>query len=286
MSHVPWLGALFLRFPNLAKDLKAFRSHAQKRAMMRKKEGSPHKDLFYYLMDEEGTASEAPTVPEVISNGALAIIAGADTTSSAISNLFWYLLSNPVTYKRLQAEIDELGDDVMDYGKQAHLTYLNAALNEALRLYPPVLSGSQRATEMKGSAKAVGPYYIPENTGVFVPFYCLQRDPRNFAPLPDSFVPERWLSVEKQLELEPAIFKDQSEVVLNMNAFIPFSIGPSNCVGKNLAWMEMRMLVCLMMQRYEMKFEEGYRPGQWDDDMQDYYVMMKGRLPIVLTPRK
>lgn len=50
MSHVPWLGALFLRFPNLAKDLKAFRAYAKKRAISRKKEGSSHKDLFFHLV--------------------------------------------------------------------------------------------------------------------------------------------------------------------------------------------------------------------------------------------
>jgi cytochrome P450 len=58
----------------------------------------------------------------------LAIIAGSDTASSTISNLFWCLLSNPVTYKRLQAEIDTLDDDVMDFSKQARLPYLSCVM--------------------------------------------------------------------------------------------------------------------------------------------------------------
>ncbi|KAG6877406.1 hypothetical protein C0993_007743 [Termitomyces sp. T159_Od127] len=70
MSHVPWLGALFLQFPNLAKSLKAFRDHAKKCVMARKKRGSPHKDLFYYLIDEEGISSTPPTVAEVVNDGA------------------------------------------------------------------------------------------------------------------------------------------------------------------------------------------------------------------------
>lgn len=128
--------------------------------------------------------------------------------------------------------------------------------------------------------------YIPENTTAFIPFYALHRDPRNFAPLPNTFLPERWLPADEQIKLEPAIFTDQSRVVHNSDAWIPFSTGPSACVGKTLAWMEMRMLVCLMMQKYEMQFEEGYRLSQWEDDMKDYHVMVRGRLPIVLTPRK
>jgi cytochrome P450 len=60
--------------------------------------------------------------------GGLAIIAGSDTTSSAMSNLFYYLLTNPKTYKRVQAEVDSIGDNVMDYAKLAHLPYLNASM--------------------------------------------------------------------------------------------------------------------------------------------------------------
>ncbi|KAG6864469.1 hypothetical protein C0991_009303 [Blastosporella zonata] len=283
MSHVPWLGALFLRYPNLAKDLKAFREHAKKCAIARKKRGSPHKDLFHHLIDEDGVSTNPPTVPEVVSDGGLAIIAGADTTSSAITNLIFFLLSNPNAYRRLQAEIDTLGDNVMDYAKQAHLPYLNAALNESLRLFPPVLSGSQRYAE---NALAIGPHYVPGGTSTFVPFYSLHRDARYFSPLPNAFIPERWFSSEQQAALEPGIFKDPAAATLNAAAFVPFSFGPSNCIGKNLAWMEMRMLMCLLMQRYEMRFEEGYDVSRWDEDMSDYFVMMKGRLPVVLTPRK
>ncbi|KAG6815053.1 hypothetical protein H0H93_011139, partial [Arthromyces matolae] len=84
--------------------------------------------------------------------------------------------------------------------------------------------------------------YIPEGTSTFIPSFCLQRDARNFSPFPNSFLPERWLTPEQQAELEPGIFKDPSATVTNQLAFVPFSFGPSNCVGKNLAWMEMRML--------------------------------------------
>jgi hypothetical protein len=50
MSHVPWLGTFILKVPSLAKDLKAFRTYAKGRAITRKTQGSPHKDLFYYLV--------------------------------------------------------------------------------------------------------------------------------------------------------------------------------------------------------------------------------------------
>ncbi|KAG6907707.1 hypothetical protein DXG01_007725 [Tephrocybe rancida] len=282
MSHVPWLGALFLRFPSLSKELYAFKDHVMKCAITRKEHGSPHKGLFHHLIDEDGISTNPPTVVEVVSDGGLAIIAGADTTSSTITNLIYFLLANPNTYKRLQAEIDSLGDDLMDYARQAHLPYLNATLNEILRLFPPVLSGSQRYADI---GRAIGSHDVPGGTSTFVPFYSLHRDARCFSPHPNAFIPERWLPAEQQALLEPDIFKDTSASTLNAAAFIPFSVGPSNCVGKNLAWIEMRMLVCLLMQRYEMRFEEGYDVGNWEEGMSDYFVLMKGSLPVVLVPR-
>jgi len=286
MSHVPWLGALFLRFPSLATDLKVFRAHAKIQAANRVKKGSVHKDLFHYLMDGDGGSGNTSTLSEVVSDGGLAIVAGSDTTSNAITNLFYFLLTNPVKYKRLQAEIDELGDEVMDYGKQSRLCYLNGAINESLRLYPPVLSGSQRYAEAGSGGRMIGEHFTPEHTAVLVPHYTIHRDPRNFSPLPDSFVPERWLPREDQLRLEPGLFKNEDEVMLRSDCFIPFSVGPFNCVGKNLAYMEMRMLVCLVMQRFEIKLVEGYRVEKWDEDICDYFVMSKGELPVVLTPRR
>lgn len=117
-------------------------------------------------------------------------------------------------------------------------------------------------------------------------FYSVQRDPRNFSPLPDSFHPERWLSEEDQLKYEPGLFKDRSNVIHNNTAFVPFSLGPSVCVGRNLAYLEMRMLVCALMHKFEVRFEESFRPKQYEEDMGDFFVMMRGKLPVVLTPRK
>ena len=46
------------------------------------------------------------------------------------------------------------------------------------------------------------------------------------------------------------------------------------------------MVVCLVMQNFEMKLAEGYRVEKWEEDISDYFVMGKGELPVVLTPRR
>ena len=53
------------------------------------------------------------------------MVAGSDTTSNVITNVFYHLMTNPTAYKRLQAIIDEL-DNVVDCATQAQPPYLNA----------------------------------------------------------------------------------------------------------------------------------------------------------------
>ena len=65
------------------------------------------------------------------SAGVVAIIAGSDTSATALSHIFWFLIKNPDVKKRLQAEIDSTfpdGEDTADYTKQTEMRYLNAVM--------------------------------------------------------------------------------------------------------------------------------------------------------------
>jgi hypothetical protein len=144
--------------------------------------------------------------------------------------------------------------------------------------------------------------FVPEGTSAVVHTYSLHHDPRYFSPFPDAFIPERWLSSEEKLALEPTIFST-NPVIHNTSAFIPFSVGPSNCVGRNLASQvksfnhskareltqalrqEMRMIICRLLTSFQLRFEEGFDADSWEENMLDYFVVQRGKLPVVLTPR-
>ena len=66
----------------------------------------------------------------------------------------------------------------------------------------------------------------------------------------------------------------------NPDAFIPFSHGPANCVGKQLAMVEMRMVLCQAMQKLNVQFAPGYDPSDWLRNLSDHFVIKKGRLPV------
>jgi cytochrome P450 len=93
------------------------------------------------------------------------------------------------------------------------------------------------------------------------------------------FWPGRWL-VAEGLESPPNGF------VHNTAAFTPFSYGPANCVGKSLAMQEMRMVICLMMQKLDVRKADGYDvETRWENDLQDFFVSKRGCFPVHITRR-
>ncbi|KAF9261542.1 high nitrogen upregulated cytochrome P450 monooxygenase 2 [Marasmius fiardii PR-910] len=284
-SHVPWLGRISYRLPaRFFRGLHAFRNNSIRRAMKRKEEGSERKDLYYYLLDE-GNPHAKSTVPQAIADASAAVLAGSDTTSMTLAMVIYYLLSHPKIYERLKQEIDTAEDDWNDTSVQAKMGYLNAVINETLRLWPAALNGSARGIKAHSPGKIILDRYIPPGTNVNIPFYSVHRDPRNFAPFPEEFIPERWLDENERLKHEPEIFKNAEDYTHNTDAFLAFSAGPANCVGRNLAMMEMRIVVCTLMKKFEMEFVKEEMEGRFEETVLDYYTMHVGELWIRLRDK-
>jgi len=233
VSHVPWVVPLILAIVGKGSTLMRARQFCRERILERLRMGSNRKDLFYYLSGEELPENEHPSQTQLEQNGQLAIVAGSDTTSSALTATLYYLLHNPVAYERLQEEVDGAfpnGGEPLDVGKLGQMKWLNGCINESLRLQPPVPSGSERTVGKGKGTKVLGSLIIPEETQVVLHTYSIHRDPRNFHS-PEVFLPERWFGTGAPAGEH------------NTAAFFPFSYGPTNCAGKNLALMEMRMLL-------------------------------------------
>ncbi|KAJ4374948.1 hypothetical protein N0V83_002027 [Neocucurbitaria cava] len=167
--------------------------------------------------DAEGTGL-APT--ELLSNGTLFMLAGTETTASELSGLTYLLLRNPAQLERLIKEVRSAFSsfDDMTMTKLSQLEFLNACLEEGLRLYPPLAVGLPRTTP-KGGAKVCG-HWVAGGTTVQAPIYAASRSSSNWKD-PEKFAPERFLPEGKQ---EYASDRKDS---LN-----PFSFGPRNCLGK------------------------------------------------------
>lgn len=124
--------------------------------------------------------------------------------------------------------------------------------------------------------------YIPPETTVNLPFYVLNHDPRNFSPKTDTFWPDRWLIAAGLQKFEGA---PGEEFVHDAGAFIPFSYGPANCVGKGLAMQEIRMVLCLLMQKLDLRLADNWDPKGYDQQILEWLVMIKPYLPVVVERR-
>jgi len=287
-SHVPWVSRTLVHLPVLPERVTKLFTFGAERSSKRIKNGSLKKDLWYHLTDEAGLEAEKPALSNVIPDGMLAIAAGGDTTARAIQNLFFAILSHPAYYQRLKDELEIVfpsGDGILDVGKYTELKFLDALINETLRLYPPVPTNGPRQVSDASKARVICNEFVPEGTVIYIPPYVLHRDARYFSPSPNKFIPERWMTREKV----PNDAKSQaaaSESVLNTVAYIPFSFGPQNCVGRNLAKNEIKMVVALLLSRFDFRFADGFDKEAWEDSLCDYFIMHPNKhLLVTLTKR-
>ncbi|KAI0686845.1 high nitrogen upregulated cytochrome P450 monooxygenase 1 [Cytidiella melzeri] len=287
LAHITWILPILNAVPGVDKNLKKLVRFGQKLAQTRVRAGSKRKDLFYYLMGEdEPSRKEKASIESLTADGMMAVIAGSDTTATALSHLWYFLVKHPECYKTLRAEI--LAENEGDFTRQANMPYLNACINEALRLYPPIISGLQRRVETGSGGKIVTTHFVPEETQLPVHVFTLHRSCENFSPLPDTFWPDRWLTGQTSYTLPTGQVIPASEVKTDKRAFIPFSVGPQNCAGKGMAAVEMRAVTEAVVRRFESMYaaegEGDLTFGRWEKTVRDVYVQYRGPLVVRLQP--
>ncbi|EHK97881.1 putative Cytochrome 67 [Glarea lozoyensis 74030] len=221
---------LFSKIYNMRMQYMAY-SKAQ--AAERQKVGldTDRKDFFYYLLNaRDPETGQGFTGPELWGESNLLIIAGSDTTSTALASAFFYLVHNPSTLANLTKEIRTKFDDVEQIHTSPELNschYLRAVIDESMRLSPPV--GGILPREVLAGGLEIDGHHIPAGTVVGVPHYAIHHNP-SYYPDPFTFNPDRWIAES------PAETKDT--VALAQSAFCPFSVGPRGCIvinfGENL----------------------------------------------------
>ncbi|RKP09113.1 cytochrome P450 [Thamnocephalis sphaerospora] len=172
-------------------------------------------------------------------------IGGTDTTAISCAWTIYLLSGTPDVYSRLLQEIREAVPDInteIRHAMVCDLPYLNAVINEALRIYP-VGGGDIHRVVPKGGAELCGKY-LPENTIVMAPQYALNHWDKIWDE-PNAFRPERWLTT------------DSARLDEMKRAFFPFSTGTRACVGRELAWMELRVTLASLIRRFEVEVVRG-----------------------------
>jgi cytochrome P450 len=169
------------------------------------------------------------------------LLAGHETTANAL-NWTWYLLSLHVeARRRLLDEVDEvLAGRTPTVADLERLTWTNAVISEAMRLYPPAWILQRQAV----ADDEIDGHHIPAGTTVTVPPYLVHRHPEVW-PNPEGFDPGRFLP--------------GADAGRPRHAYIPFGAGRRMCVGAGFAQQEAVLLTAMIAQRCTFDLLPGAR---------------------------
>ncbi|KAH7106148.1 benzoate 4-monooxygenase [Auriculariales sp. MPI-PUGE-AT-0066] len=204
------------------------------------------KDLLARLMEGRGEKGEPMGRDELTAEALTQLIAGSDTTSNSSCALLFHVVRTPGCLEKLQRELDEaIPDDieVPTYDMVRNLSYLQNVINETLRHHSTSGIGLPRQipADFPQGIELNG-YYFPPGTVLSVPTYTMHHSYDIWGADADEFQPERWDALTARQK----------------TAFIPFSHGPRACVGRNVAEMEMKLIVATWARRYNVVLRQDY----------------------------
>ncbi|KAF5641179.1 cytochrome p450 [Fusarium sp. NRRL 25303] len=264
---------LFLMVGKVAQKRRREHTKVPRLKMLKLMDGSKaeRSDLIGNLIkrnDDLGLSME-----ELQANAIILVRAGAETTATALSGLTYYMLTNTMTLLKATLEVRTAfkNEREITFTSASRLRILQACINEALRLYPPISVGMPRVTPPEGVL--ICGHYVPGNvirpvTTVSVNQWALYHQESVFKD-PFNFHPERFLG-------------DLQYANDDLHALQPFLIGPRACFGKALAVAEISTIFSRLLWNFDLRISDESR--DWID--QKIFLMReKGPLKVHLTPR-
>lgn len=212
-----------------------------------RRRGAPRDDLLGILLSARDEDTGAPMSDTDLVEESLGLIIGGYETSSAALTWLWYELHhNPDVAERLITEIDDVTrGEPLTVELSAQLPYLRMVLEETMRLHPPFWFENRNAME----EVTLGGVQLERGTMVAFSRYSLHRHPE-FWQEPGAFRPERFL--KGSMENERASF-----------AHIPFGGGPRICIGINFAMLQLIAIAATVLQRYRVSIDASDRHLMW-----------------------
>ncbi|CAL9091122.1 unnamed protein product [Musa textilis] len=181
------------------------------------------------------------------------MLAGRDTTGAALTWFFWLLCKNPVVESKILEEFSSTplrkqrssSNDltIFDTEELSKLVYLHAALCESLRLFPPVPFEHKAA--LRHEILPSG-HRVEAGTKILVSLYSMGRMEGIWGKDCLEFRPERWISEKGRVRHEPSY------------KFMSFNSGPRTCLGKEVAFTQMKAVVAAMVYNFQVQVLPGH----------------------------
>ncbi|KIW34719.1 uncharacterized protein PV07_01477 [Cladophialophora immunda] len=239
---IPWLQSLQAGRERL-KEL------TRSRVERRQEKVSDRKDLLGRLIEaKDPVTGQMLDSIDLRTEAFSSIVAGSDSTSSALSYTFYHILGHPAVYEALTKELraafperdyktDETPPTYADFGK---LPYLQAVIKESLRLTPPATINLPRYVPEGG--RVVAGTFFPAKTIVGMSALPVHLNQETFGPDAEMFNPDRWINGSGGISPEEM-----------QRYWMPFGHGSRQCIGKNVAMMELVKLVGTLLLYFDVE---------------------------------
>ncbi|KAI8635559.1 benzoate 4-monooxygenase cytochrome P450 [Xylariaceae sp. FL1651] len=200
---------------------------------------------------------------EMLGEATTLVAGGGDTVATALTMIMFHLGQHADVMEKLSKEIRqtfETFDSINSHTAGQKIPYLDAVAKEAMRV-TPVLPGAmwRRADH----PLVVCGYPVPAGTDMGAMRSCIFQNPQYFHD-PTTFKPQRWM-------------EDMGD---NLEVFIPFGTGPRACIGRNIAWMELRLIISKLLWAFD------WTPVTKEFNCPDYLVMYRGPMLMRATERE
>lgn len=158
---------------------------------------------------------------EILAQCFLFLLAGFETTSSVLSFTAYEIAVNPEVQNKLYEEIKEISEQLqgkkLSYDVLQKMKYMDMVVSESMRKWPPAPFVDRICNRKFKLDYDVGRSVdVDVDINCWIPIVCFHHDPKYF-PDPEKFDPER--------------FSDENKSSINPNTYLPFGIGPRNCIG-------------------------------------------------------
>ena len=224
------------RDPRFAYEFRQLGKVVQRIIRSRRATGRRQFDFTQMLMESiDPETGQGMNERELLDEILTLVVAGHETTASALNWTWWLLTRHPEVERRLLDEHDRVGDlGLASYDDLERLPCTLAAIQESMRLYPPGWLLTRRSI----GPDRLGGYAVPPGTDVFISPFMVHRHPAIWDNA-TSFDPDRFGAGRAEGR--------------HRFAYIPFAAGPRHCIGENLATFEMVLHLNGALRRFRLR---------------------------------
>lgn len=213
----------------------------------RDERGIVRQDMIHLLMQARDDKKHEITIEDIVAQAFIFFLAGFETSSTAMCYAIYLLALHQDVQAKLRDEVDrylEEENGKISYESLSKMKYMDMVVSETLRLYPPSLLTDRvcvKKLELPPARDGYDGVTINPGENIWIPILGIHTDPKYF-PNPEKFDPER--------------FSDENKNNIVPYTFIPFGLGPRQCIGNRFALMEIKLLLVHLLQKFVIKPNE------------------------------